>query len=121
MASINRMLRFMLIRGCGMGRGTHIVRARVRARIGAMMNMVMDDVSGRSGSLMKSFRASAIGWRRPWGPTTLGPLRSCIYPRTFRSIRVRNATASNTGTIMERRFTRYIVLKRGFEPLGIKV
>jgi hypothetical protein len=111
----------MLIRGCGMGKGTHIVRARVRARIGAIMNMVMDDVSGRNGSLVNSFTASAIGWRSPCGPTTLGPLRNCIYPRTFRSIRVRNATASNTGTIVERRFVRYIMLKRGLEPLGIKV
>lgn len=48
-----------------MGRGTHIVRARVRARIGAIMNMVIDDVRGRKGSLVNSFTASAIGWRRP--------------------------------------------------------
>lgn len=65
MASINRILRFMLISGCGIGRGTHIVRARVRARIGAIINMVMDDVRGRKGSLVNSFTASAIGWRRP--------------------------------------------------------
>lgn len=65
MASINRTPRFMLMSGYGMGRGVHIMRASVRARIGAMMNMDVEDVSGRSGSLVKSFRASAIGWSRP--------------------------------------------------------
>lgn len=59
------MLRFMLISGCGMGRGTHIVRAKVKARIGAIINIVIDDVRGRKGSLINSFTASAIGWRRP--------------------------------------------------------
>lgn len=65
MASINSTLRFMLMRGCGMGSGIHIVNARVRARIGAMINIVTDDVRGRRGSLVNSFTASAIGWRRP--------------------------------------------------------
>ena len=61
MASINSTPRFMLMRGYGMGRGIHIVRARVRARIGAMMNMEVEDVAGRSGSLMNSLIASAMG------------------------------------------------------------
>lgn len=61
MASMNRTPRFMLIRGYGIGSGIHIVRASVRARIGATMNMVIDDVSGWRGSLMNSFTASAIG------------------------------------------------------------
>lgn len=65
MASMNRTPRFMLIRGCGMGNGIHIVRARVRAKIGAMMNMVVDDVDGCSGSLVNNLIASAIGWSRP--------------------------------------------------------
>lgn len=78
MANINSTARFMLIRGYGMGRGIHIVRARVSARIGATINMEGEDVSGRSGSLMNSFIASAMGWSRPQGPTTFGPLRSCI-------------------------------------------
>lgn len=55
-----------------------MVRASVNARIGAIMNMVMDDVRGRKGSLVNSFTASAIGWSRPYGPTTLGPFRNCI-------------------------------------------
>lgn len=78
MASMNSTARFMLIRGCGIGRGIHIVRARVRARMGAMMNMNGEDVSGRRGSLVNNFTASAAGWRSPYGPTTLGPFRSCM-------------------------------------------
>lgn len=55
-----------------------MVRANVRAKIGAIMNMNVEDVRGRRGSLVKSFTASAMGWSRPYGPTTFGPLRSCI-------------------------------------------
>lgn len=55
----------MLIRGWGMGRGIHIVKARVRAREGAMMNRVIEEVRGLRGSLMNSFIASANGWSRP--------------------------------------------------------
>lgn len=61
-----------------MGRGIHIVRARLRARIGARINIDTEDVAGRSGSLMKSLIASAMGWSRPYGPTTLGPFRNCM-------------------------------------------
>lgn len=61
-----------------MGRGIHIVRAKVSARIGAMMNIETDEVSGFNGSLVNSFTASAIGCRRPYGPTMLGPFRNCI-------------------------------------------
>lgn len=64
-ASINRTPRFMLMRGYGMGRGIHMVRARLRARIGARINIEIEDVAGRSGSLIKSLMASAIGWSRP--------------------------------------------------------
>lgn len=60
-ARINSTPKFMLTKGCGIGRGVHIVRARVRAKIGAIINMEMDDVKGRRGSLVKSFTASAIG------------------------------------------------------------
>ena len=65
MAGMNRIPRFILISGYGMGRGIHMVRARVRARIGAMINIDVDDVSGRSGSLINSLRASAMGCSRP--------------------------------------------------------
>lgn len=65
MASRNSTPRFMLSSGWGIGRGIHIVRASDRARMGAIMNIVMEDVSGRKGSLVNSFTASAIGWSRP--------------------------------------------------------
>lgn len=51
----------MLMSGYGMGSGIHMVRASVRARMGAVMNMNVEDVRGRRGSLVKSFMASAIG------------------------------------------------------------
>lgn len=97
MASINSTPKFMLMRGYGMGRGIHIVRARVRARIGAMMNMETEEVDGRRGSFVKSLIASAKGCSRPYGPTMFGPFRSCIYPRIFRSTSVRNAMARRMG------------------------
>lgn len=62
---MNRTPRFMLMRGYGIGKGIHMVKASVKARMGAMINIVMEDVSGRSGSLVKSFMASAMGCRRP--------------------------------------------------------
>lgn len=37
------------------------MRASVRARIGARMNIGRDDVNGRKGSFVNSFTASAIG------------------------------------------------------------
>lgn len=42
-----------------------MVRASDRARIGARINIDIEDVRGRKGSFVKSFTASAIGWRRP--------------------------------------------------------
>ena len=67
-----------LISGCGIGRGIHSVRARVKDRVGAIMNSEIEVVRGRMGSFINSFMASANGCRTPYGPTTLGPFRSCI-------------------------------------------
>lgn len=99
MAKIKRSPRFKSAIGKGSGIGAQRVRASVRAIIGASKNRMGEEVDGRTGSFMKSFSPSAIGCRRPYGPTTLGPLRSCIYPRTFRSTRVRRATARRTKII----------------------
>lgn len=60
-AKINRTPMFILIRGIGIGRGIHIVNASVRARVGAIINNVIDDVRGFMGSLINSFIASANG------------------------------------------------------------
>lgn len=51
----------MLIRGWGIGSGIHMVIARVRARVGAIMNREIEDVEGLRGSLINSFIASANG------------------------------------------------------------
>lgn len=77
-ASKNKMLKFILISGWGIGSGIHIMSAKVSARVGAIMNRVIDDADGCSGSLVNSFTASAIGCRSPNGPTILGPFRSCM-------------------------------------------
>lgn len=82
-----------------MGMGAHRVMASVSASMGAARKRNGDEVDGRIGSLINNFTPSAMGCSSPYGPTTFGPLRSCMYPRTFRSIRVRKATASRTGTI----------------------
>lgn len=58
--------------------GAHSVMASVRASIGVSRNSSGDDVDGRTGSLINSFTPSAIGCSRPYGPTTFGPLRSCM-------------------------------------------
>lgn len=98
-AKINRTPKFRLMTGWGIGIGAQRVRARVSARIGVARNKNGEDVEGRTGSLINNLTPSAIGCNKPYGPTTLGPFRSCMYPNTFRSSRVKNATASRTGTI----------------------
>lgn len=77
-AKINSMPMLRFSSGCGIGRGIHNDNARNSDRVGAIINKVADVFSGRRGSLMKSFMASAKGCRIPYGPTMLGPLRSCI-------------------------------------------
>lgn len=78
MARINRIPRFRLISGWGIGRGIHRLRASVNERVGAIINSEIDVVRGRIGSLIKSFMASANGCKIPYGPTTLGPFRNCM-------------------------------------------
>lgn len=38
-----------------------------------------------------------------------GPFRSCIYPRTFRSSKVRKATAKRMGTIYARGLIMWVI------------
>lgn len=61
MARINRIPKFRLTRGCGMGSGIHRLRASDKDSVGAMMNRIVEVVRGRRGSLMNSFIASANG------------------------------------------------------------
>lgn len=77
-AMMNIRPRFMLANAVGMGSGAHEISDRDRAIIGDRVNRMGEDIVGLVVSLMMSFRPSAIGWRRPRGPTRLGPLRSCM-------------------------------------------
>lgn len=119
-AKINRMPRLRLINGCGIGRGIHRLNANVRDKVGAIINSEIDVVKGRIGSFINSFIASANGWRIPYGPTILGPLRNCIYPRILRSTSVKKAIAIKMGTRRVKILTKYTVLRRGFEPLSTR-
>jgi len=56
---------------------------------------------GVTDSLVNNLIASLKGWGIPINPTLFGPLRSCLYPRIFRSNNVINATFSSTGTIIK--------------------
>lgn len=64
-ARINRIPKFKLTKGCGIGSGIHRLRASDRDNVGAMINKVVEVVRGRRGSLINSFMASANGWSIP--------------------------------------------------------
>jgi hypothetical protein len=72
------------------------IKAGTNAKIGAMLNRNLLAPAGMMSSLKKSLMASAIGWRIPYGPTSMGPMRSCIHPSTFLSARVRISTVTMT-------------------------
>lgn len=93
MAMMNSRPKFMLVSGRGIGMGAQVVSARVSAMIGERVNRIGDESVGFVGSFRISFTPSAIGCSRPSGPTRFGPFRSCMYPSSFRSRRVRKATA----------------------------
>lgn len=102
MAIMKSRPRFMLVSASGIGIGAQEIRARDRAMIGDSVNRTGDERVGLVVSFVINFRPSAIGWSRPRGPTKLGPLRSCMYPSSFRSKRVRNATAMRIGRMYSR-------------------
>lgn len=64
-AKIKRSPKLRLIIECGIGRGIHIRRARVSARVGVAKNKNGEAVEGRTGSLIKSLTPSAIGCKSP--------------------------------------------------------
>ena len=59
------------------------------AIIGAMTNSGLSAAAGMRSSLVKDLMPSAMGCKSPKGPTLLGPGRTCTWPSTFRSKRVR--------------------------------
>lgn len=56
--------------------------------------------------------ASANGWRIPYGPTMFGPFRNCMYPRIFRSTKVRKAMAIRIGIRRVKIFIKYTIKER---------
>lgn len=62
MAGVNSPCRFRLLSRQGMGKGVHMVRAKVRVRIGAMTNIEIDD---HSGSLINNLTESAMDCNNP--------------------------------------------------------
>lgn len=60
-AKINNRPKLRLIIEWGSGSGIHISRAKVKAVVGAARNKNGEDADGRTGSLIKSFKPSAIG------------------------------------------------------------
>jgi hypothetical protein len=63
--------------------------ARMKVSIGAIRNSARLAPDGITVSFRSSFNPSANGCNSPKGPTTFGPLRSCIQPMTLRSASVR--------------------------------
>src|SRR5438552_3114843 len=72
------------------------MKAGTSERIGASEKRNRFAPAGMMSSLKKSLIPSAIGCRVPYGPTSMGPMRSCIQLKTLRSARVRKATVSRT-------------------------
>jgi hypothetical protein len=63
----------------------HAASAGAMARMGPRMNRPLLAPEGMMISFISSFTASAIGCSRPWKPTRLGPMRTCIQPMILRS------------------------------------
>lgn len=57
-----------------------------------------DPVNGLKDSLKKSFKASANGCKKPFIEILFGPLRFWDKPKIFRSIKVKKATLTKTGS-----------------------
>jgi len=94
--------------------GIQSTRAMVRASIGVARKSHEAADDGFIGSFINSFTPSAIGWRSPYGPTSVGPFRACIYPSALRSPRVMKATERRTGTIMRSVWIRKIIIEMRF-------
>lgn len=61
MASMIKRPRLNVVSSAGIGRGAQIIRARVSAIVGIVINSIVEEIVGRRGSLMNSFTPSAMG------------------------------------------------------------
>jgi len=84
-----KMLKATATEAVAESRGVRLAKtvnaAAVTEMIGASENRNASAAFGRSSSLKNSLTMSAIGWRRPFGPTRYGPKRCCINAATLRS------------------------------------
>ena len=55
-----------------------MVGAKIRAKVGVMINTEMKDVAGHGDPLMNNLTTSAVGCNRPYGTTLFGPFQSCM-------------------------------------------
>ena len=72
-----------------LGQSIHVLILSVKARIGIIMKGERFILKGWVCSFENSLIASAIGWGIPIILTLFGPFRNWIYPRIFRSKRVK--------------------------------
>ena len=82
------------------GKETHIVIGTIIIITPTIIKGALFDIIGYLISFKNNFTASANGTISPIGPGLLGPFRIWMYPRTFRSIKVKNATEIITSTKM---------------------
>ena len=79
----------------------HPTKLSIKVIMGASKNTILSDPDGIIISFVNNLIPSANGWSSPNGPTTLGPLLSCIEAITFLSKYVSNATNINRGNIIK--------------------
>jgi len=75
---------------------THTINVKINPKTGDPQNKILFAYKGKFSSFENNFKASAKGWKPPQKTTLVGPLRNCLYLKTFRSIKVKNATETNT-------------------------
>ena len=74
----------------------HTIIVIINPKRGDTQNNKPLATTGRPSSLEKSFKASEKGCKSPAQPSLVGPLRNWMYPNTFRSNKVKKATATKT-------------------------
>lgn len=103
-------------------------KLRIKVTSGALINTTVFAFVGKTGSLRRSFTASAIGCKIPKIPTTFGPFRLCIAAIILRSASVKKATAiisgsmipmmeSNSHTISDLFMVIHLLSSTGIEPV----
>lgn len=90
-----RTLNLMIFTKELLGYKVHKIKDIKRANPGVNVNPRIFLKLGLLNSLLNNFKASANGCKIPPTPTLLGPFRSCAYPKTFRSNKVKKDIPNN--------------------------